>query len=594
VRTRLLVVAAAVVAVAVAGAVVIRWVAGSNADAPVTGGHRVEPGACPVVSAEERDLYALPDPLPGEPDSIRDGALRVWMCQGPGTPLDVPRDALVSGVDDLAGIVDDLPLARDDDDIACAADGGPGYRLRFQYADGSVADAVGQLYGCGMVQVGATLHVGDREWTPAREFVRLLREQREAKTPPSPPEQPDCVVDEATVLGPVSPVGHADEMVTAVLCAWDARGISGPPDHAAPIPADDLETLIADHADNRSDAHPTGRECRAGRQLSIQGLTAWGDRVLLDGFCITFRDVTTRPQDESVDYWRPGPEARAILARLLGTDPVSVAPCPSGPDVPLDAEAPPAEPGTIPAGATSVRLCLGPGNPFHEPADALVTAVDRLAEVVNAMEPRTSTACTRDLGYGYRMVFTYPDGTAIAATGQLYGCGTVSVGGKERVGAAGPWDLFVAELRDQRAATAAPRTGFGPTCRGPRGGQRQLVSPVALPTEMTTAVLCVLEPDNPRRERRIRVPGDDLALLLEDQAVSSNGRGPTEAACLDDRRSFALRGVTAWGDRVLMEGFCGLVAVAGLPTDDEVTYWHPGPEAQAVIDRLYAEAEPFR
>jgi len=593
VRTRLLVVAAAVVAVAVGGALVIRWV--DDGDAPVTGVHRVEPGACPAVSSDEPDHYSLPEPLPGEPDSIAPGAVRVWMCQGPGTPLDVPRDPLTTGADDIARIVNDLPMLRDDEEIGCAGDGGPGYRLRFHYADGSVVDAVGQMYGCGMVQVGTTLHVGDREWTPAREFVRLLREQRDAISAPTPPDQPTCTAaDETTVFGPVSPVGRADEMVTAVLCAWNGRGISGPPDLTAPVPADELAALIADHAGNRSDAHPTGRECRSGRQLSIQGLTAWGDRVAMDGFCSVFRDVTTRPQEESLDYWRPGPEARAILERLLGTSPVSATACPSGPDVPLDADEPQAEPGTVPAGATSVRLCLGPGNPFHEPVDALVTEVDRLAEVIHDLEPRTVTACTDDLGLGYRLVFTYPDGTAIAATGQLYGCGTVTVGGRELVGAAAPWNLFVAALRDQRAATPAPGAGFGPTCRGPRGGQRQLVSPVALPTEMTTAVLCVLKPDNPERARRIRVPAEDLALLLEDQATSSDGRRPTDAGCLGDRRSFALRGVTAWGDRVLMEGYCGLVAVPGLTTDDEVTYWHPGPEAQAVIDRLYAAAEPLR
>src|SRR5215207_5311798 len=98
------------------------------------------------------------------------------------------------------------------------------------------------MYGCGLVQVGSTLHVGDRGWTPVREFVRRLLDQRDAMTPTGRPQQPTCTVGEETVFGPVSPVGRPDEMVTAVLCAWDGRGIGGPPDHAVPIPADDLET----------------------------------------------------------------------------------------------------------------------------------------------------------------------------------------------------------------------------------------------------------------------------------------------------------------------------------------------------------------
>jgi hypothetical protein len=593
VRSRLVVVAAAVVAVAVAGALVIRWV--DDGDARVTGGQRVEPGACPAVSSDERDHFSLPEPLPGEPDSIAAGAVRVWMCQGPGTPLDVPRDALSTGVDDVAVIIDDLPLLREEEEIGCADDGGPGYRLRFQYADGSVADAVGQMYGCGMVQVGTTLHVGDREWTPAREFVRLLGEQREAITAPTPPEQPTCTVDDQTVYGPVSPVGRAEEMVAAVLCAWDGRGVSGPPDHAAPIPADDLAALMADHAANRSDAHPTGRECRAGRQLSIQGLTAWGDRVVMDGFCSVFRDVTTRPQEESSDYWRPGPEARAILDRLLGTSPVSVAACPSGPDAPLDAEEPDREPGTIPPGASSVRLCLGPGLGFQEPADALVTDVEALAGVINDLDPLDGTGgCTGEVGRGYRLVFTYPDGTATDAVGRLYGCRDVAVDGVARAGSEAPWDHVLNALRMQRTTTKAPGGGFGPTCRGPRSGQREQDSPVALPSEMTAAVLCVMEAGTSEALRRSRIQKEELQMLLADRAGHSDEGEPTDADCADDGREFSLRGVTPWGDRVRMEGFCGMIYDPGLLTGDETTYWHPGPDARAILDRLYDDAEPLR
>ena len=595
-RSRLLVVAALVVVVAVACAVVVRALDDDTASTPA--GLVVESGTCPEVTDEQRTTYVMPDPLPGAPDTIADGATRVWLCQGPGAPLDVPADALLTGADAVAHLVNALPTTDPDEPQACASDGGPGYRLRFGYRDGTVADAVGELYGCGNVQVGPTMHAGDRGGVALQEFIRLLRAQRALADPPDPPEQPSCVYDDETVFGPISPVARADEMVAASLCVWDGRGIGGPADHVAVVPATDLATLMADYPLNLSDRRPTGRECRAGRQLAIQGVTAWGDRVLMSGSCSVIQVVGTRPTaaaDGATAYWRPGPEARAILDRLLGTDPMSVAACPAGPDIPLEAEATDAAPGTIAAGASSVRLCLGPGVGFQEPADALVTDVGAVVDAVNSLEPLDlSGGCTGEMGIGYRLVFGYPDGTAADAVGELYGCETVTAGDVVLGGSETPWDVTRERLREQRAATRPPPAGFGPTCRAPSQGQRDQISPVAAPRDMSVAVLCVMAVDGSEATRRSRMTQDALLVLLEDRAAHTDEGEPSDVACDRDRRVFTLRGVTRWGDRVEMTGLCGLVMDPGQFPDDAPTYWHPGRDARKLLDRLYDAAEPLR
>ena len=428
----------------------------------------------------------------------------------------------------------------------------------------------------------------------AKEFIRLLREQREGMTPPTASGEPACVVDETTLFTPVSPVARPEEMTAAVLCEGLAAG--APLDRVAAVPAGDLSVLLADHAENHSDKQPTGRECRAGRNLSIVGLTAWGDQVVMAGYCSVFIDASTRPNEqEPFDYWRPGPAARAVIERLLGTDPVSVAACPAGPGVPLDAEAPSGAPGTVPPGATSARLCLGSGTSFHEPTDALITDVDALADVVDDLDPvDRGRGCTLDLGIGYRLVFGYPEGTAADVTGRLYGCREVTVGDVDLAGADRPWNAFLDALREQRTTTTPPRHVGAPTCRAPRGRQRALISPVALPSEMTEATLCVLAPRTSKVTHRSRIKKVELRILLADRATGSDEVVPSDADCARDPRTFVLRGVTAWGDRVEMAGSCGSVIDPGRLTGGGTTYWHPGPEARAILDRLYDHAERLR
>lgn len=577
-RRRLVIVAAVVVAAAVAGALAVRWLADDEA---VVDGPAAEAGACPEVSLAEDDLYQLPEPAKGAPDEIPDGAERVWMCTGPGGGLDAPRDALTTDVDALATVINELPSEDRGDPMECAADGGPIYILRFQYDDGAVADAAGELFGCGVVQVGDTWRPDGRKWTAAVEFVRMLREQRAGSRPPSLTAEPVCGRAQEQVVA-ISPIGKPAEMATAVLCR--------PESTAVPIPEGDLALLLADHDDNRSTKSPTAKECRSDREVTIQGLTAWGDRVSMAGYCGVFVDGVTRPSADAdggvPDYWRPGAEARAVLDGLFGTQSTAVAPCPANPDTPLDADLPDGEAGVVPPGASWVRLCAGPGVGLQEPVDALTDGVDEIAELISGLELLDlGRGCTAELGVGYRLVFSYPDGSALDATGRLYGCDDVDVAGAILTPAEVPWNAFRDALREQRRTATPPRRLPGPSCR-PYG---DLGSPIATAADMTRAVLCLTTRDG-EATHRSRMKGDDLRVLLNDVTAV----GEPDPACTADPVPIAIRGMTAWGDRVVLSGVCGLLVDSGPFPEGPATYWRPGAQAQAVLDRLVEQAEKLR
>jgi hypothetical protein len=117
---------------------------------------------------------------------------------------------------------------------------------------------------------------------------------------------------------------------------------------------------------------------------------------------------------------------------LLVAEPSPVVECPPAPKDgaidPIDVPDP-AAPDAVPEGATSARLCQGPGMEFQAPDAALVTDVEALVAAVNALEPTgPPEVCTLDLGPGYRIAFGYDDGSTFVVSGQLYGCHTLVVG----------------------------------------------------------------------------------------------------------------------------------------------------------------------
>ncbi len=113
----------------------------------------------------------------------------------------------------------------------------------------------------------------------------------------------------------------------------------------------------------------------------------------------------------------------------------------------------PAAPSTVPEGATSARLCQGPGTTFDVPADALVTGVDDLVAAVNDLEVTGEPeVCTMDLGPGYRIAFGYDDGSSFVISGQLYGCHTLVVGSTYRADPEAAQAAFLELLEAQQAA----------------------------------------------------------------------------------------------------------------------------------------------
>lgn len=264
-----------------------------------------------------------------------------------------------------------------------------------------------------------------------------------------------------------------------------------------------------------------------------------------------------------------------------GTDLVAASPydVPGCADQPEPTDSGPTE---IPAGAVSVRLCSTNEIGFVPPADALVTDVDALADAVNALPASPEHAmCTMDLGRAYQLVFRYADRGPVAASGDLFGCRDVTVGGAKRQDSSVPWERFNELLRAQREDRDPPADlpTASPGCSSQLGS-----APLARPQELAVAVVCVGDEKGLGEWQQVEVSDADLATLragLSDPAQLSSGT----LRCLSTPL-LRIVGVTEWGDTVDMSRGCRSFAV-----DDAASrYWQPGPEAQAVLNRLVAEA----
>lgn len=232
----------------------------------------------------------------------------------------------------------------------------------------------------------------------------------------------------------------------------------------------------------------------------------------------------------------------------------------------------------LPPGATSARLCLGPGNPFDVPLDALVTGVDDLIATINGLEPHPTSgpdqACTLELGTGYQIVFGYPDGSTSLVSGQPYGCAAVAIGADDfRTEPLLPRDRFVALLRKQRDAAEPPATAPASDlhCQGALG-----MSPVGRAADITEAVYCA---DGPGPA--IPIPVEDLAVLVADMQTSALIGVTT--ACFTPGR---IVGQTAWGDTVQTSALCGGDRWG---MEDDLA-WQVSPASKAILDRLAASA----
>jgi hypothetical protein len=249
------------------------------------------------------------------------------------------------------------------------------------------------------------------------------------------------------------------------------------------------------------------RHRRTRRRTTVAAVAGAVAVVVVAALPALVSDAEDRPQPDVV---APSPTPSAVRpGDFLCPDPRAVA-----------------DRTTVPHGAIAVRLCEGKGIPVHVPADALVTQVDALADVVNRQPPKEPTpGCQLDLGPGYLLAFQYADGAVLPVSGELYGCQDLTVGTQVREHPEVPLDAFRRSLRAQRAAAALPV---------------ETLDAAATPSDVVTAYV-----------RRLAV-GDDAgadALWISLVPVPSeppfDPRAPFEIT--DVKR---LRFVSAWRDAV--------------------------------------------
>lgn len=260
--------------------------------------------------------------------------------------------------------------------------------------------------------------------------------------------------------------------------------------------------------------------------------------------------------------------------------PYDVAACP---DAPVDTRSQ-AGPDHVPDGAASVRLCGGNEFPVDVPADALVTDVDALAAAVNGLEAAApDLACTMELGPAYQLVFGYPDGSTVVASGELYGCRPVVVNGVERTGADVPWEKFIELLRAQREQLDPPAVPEVSTIDCGTTG----VPSVGQPSELAVAVLCVEAAGGSGEWQRVEIPDTDLAVLRTDIADPSH-EAKGVPRCVAPPPAVRLVGATGWGDPVDLQPQCHLSYFRASGLDSRS--WNPTDETRAILERLVGEA----
>jgi len=258
-------------------------------------------------------------------------------------------------------------------------------------------------------------------------------------------------------------------------------------------------------------------------------------------------------------------------------DPGPVVTCPDA--TLLDPD--PALPDEVPEGATSVRLCDGGAEKVTPPLDALTTDVASVATAVND-QPLAKRNCVDRRIPEYQLAFGYPDGSRFVVAGRFTACGELLVGSARRAKAAPPLRAFVESIGAQRA-TATPPDAIDPAtldCAQPR---ELWTWPLADPTGLAVAALCVGNPQHPGSARSVPIPSDDLQTLtasMETDTVETAGM-----FCSIRRLRYWIVGANAWGDPVTMDYGC-----TGLTLSGELD-WTPRGRARDVLKDLVARAQ---
>jgi len=246
----------------------------------------------------------------------------------------------------------------------------------------------------------------------------------------------------------------------------------------------------------------------------------------------------------------------------------------------------PALPDAVPEGATSVRLCDGGADKVPPPVDALTTDVEPVVTAVNDQR-LVDRGCVDRRIPEYNLAFGYPDGTTFTVAGRFTGCAELLVGSARRAKARPPLVTFVERLRDQRSTVTPPTQTVKPADLDCAQPENYTPAHVALSTDLAIAVLCIGPTQSPGRARRVTIPPDDLAILVESMRVDTfSAEGMFCPAYVTGRW---IVGASAWGDPItLPQGCGGLTFVVG--EGEGYLNWAPRGQARAILKQLTNEA----
>lgn len=246
------------------------------------------------------------------------GAVAVRLCPGQptiaydgeqlGAPIQAPRDELTVDVDAVVELVNGLP--EFEQGTACPFDDGPHHVYWFRYPDGDARAVAYDEAGCHTAVVGEQVAHQDGEEL-ATAFADALFAQRAGSRPPAGTsrkalECPAPPMSEPTSVLPSVPLA----MTAATWCV----GVGLHTMRSASVPEDLLERLNAGllgaPAEERDRCEVTGHV------TTLEGVTAWGDRVsfLLPGCRVVAR--TGFGRDTITTEYEADPELVAALQAL--------------------------------------------------------------------------------------------------------------------------------------------------------------------------------------------------------------------------------------------------------------------------------------
>lgn len=228
----------------------------------------------------------------------------------------------------------------------------------------------------------------------------------------------------------------------------------------------------------------------------------------------------------------------------------------------------------VPAGAVLARLCPVTGRysrSWSAPLDALTTNLDLLAAAYNSQPLGQALPCPAPAptSTAFTITFVYPSGALIrlgAESSTTGGCSLIGLAGRNDLGRANAGDVLAAYLHllGAQRASETPPSGLADAvplgCGGPRTGFPPGILPPRGAIRMARAVVCT-SGGLPGEEQHTSttLSGAAIRIVEAEYRWWAGRRTSRPPGCLNpDPTNFRIVGVTAWGDRVELSGFCGV------------------------------------